>query len=468
MSLSILQAAQELGKAPFLVTPERSLSFAQVAERVSAAMDWLQAAGVEPGQTKPYALEVRLELRSIVVLLALFELGVPALLVHPRWTEIERARVLKSIDLAVQPLPDDFALFRGPGRAPAAATVPPSSPLAIVYTSGSSGTPRGVVLSRAAFVASAQAVAARLQWRDGDRWLLCLPLAHIGGLSILVRCLIARRPLVLEALYSPPTQFRGPEILRVIADCRVTVLSLVPTQLARLLESSLCCPPEVRAVILGGAGSPPSLLRRASHARWPVLCTYGLTEACSAVTLEPAPRGAPPWSSGLPLDGTEVRIHEGRIEVKSPTLFSEYYPELENPLSEDGWLRTQDCGLFDDQGCLQVLGRLDETIVSGGENVHPLEVEHVLMDYSAIAAVCVFGLPSDTWGQEVAAALVLRQGQSLGELRAHIAERLAPYKWPRRLALVEQLPTTASGKISRLRAQQLFAEQCVSWSELDL
>lgn len=468
MNLSILRAAEERGSAPFLITPDRTLSFKQVAERVSAAIRWLGAVGVQSGQTTPFALEATLELRSIIVLLALFELGVPALLVHPRWTEIERARVLKRIELSVQPLPDDFALF-GPSRLEPALPEPePDAALAIVYSSGSTGAPRGVELSRKAFLASAASSAARLGFEPEDRWLLCLPLAHIGGLSILVRCLVARKAVVLEALYSPPAQFRAPEILRLIDDCKVSLLSLVPTQLMRLIESSLRCPSSVRAVVLGGAAAPPSVLRRAAHARWPVLCTYGLTEACSQVTLEEPSRSAPPWTDGPPLPGVELRLREGRIELRSPALLSRYYPPEEHPLDLEGWLLTSDYGELDDQGRLHVLGRVDETIITGGENVHPSEVEHALLDHPAVSAVCVFGVPSETWGQEVAAALVLRPGHSTLGVREHVAKLLAPFKRPRKATVVEQLPTTASGKVSRLRAQQLFADVCVSWSSIDL
>ncbi|HEX2732374.1 MAG TPA: AMP-binding protein [Polyangiaceae bacterium] len=469
MTLSILAAAQEQETRPFLVAPERTLSFKQVAERVVGAMGWLQENGVSAGQETPFALTASNELRSIVVLLALLELGVPALLLHPKWTEIERARVLKRAEVAVAPLPDEFGSFRSSTLPLASGTHDPERTVAVVFTSGSSGSPRGVCLSRRAFLAAAEASRERLDFRTDDRWLLSLPLAHVGGLSILTRCLLARKPLVLPSLRATEGGFRPAEMLKLIGDCKISLLSLVPTQLLRLVESSFRCPPQVRAVLLGGARPAPQLLKRAARAGWPIHRTYGLTEACSQVTLEAAPSDPEDGSDGTPLDGTEIRIAaNGQIAIRSRTLLSGYFGSETAALDQDGWFTTQDMGSIDERGRLHVQGRSDEVIISGGENVHPLEVECVLLDHPAIVNACVFGVPSEEWGEEVAVAIVARPGHSLADLPTWLEARFSAFRRPRRATLVNELPTTASGKLSRLRARQMFSGECRPWSELDL
>lgn len=468
MKLAIAHAARETPHQACLVTPERTLSYAEVSERVGDSIEWLRSIGVEPSAAHasspfpvPFPITARPDLQSVSVLLALFELGVPALLLHPRWTELERTRVLEATGLDEHAVPDSFESFpavrvRSSVRSPL--PVDPERPLAIVHTSGSSGAPKGVVLSRRAFLASAQASAEVMGWLPPDRWLLGLPLAHVGGLSILTRCLIARQAVVLPEVTAPGSRFDPAAILQSIERTSATLLSLVPAQLTALLESAPRCPPTVRWVLLGGAGAPPSLLERARTAGWPVHCTYGLTETCSQVTLQRTPFSSPDLGgSGEPLPGVELRIEDSRIEIRSPTLLSGYFPPAEPALDAAGWFATADCGEWVD-GELRVWGRADEVIITGGENVHPLEIERQLLEHPGIRAVCVFGLPDARWGQIVAATVVPEPGNSLDDLASWCESRLATFKRPRRVVLVDALPTTSSGKIQRHRARELFQE----------
>jgi O-succinylbenzoic acid--CoA ligase len=309
----------------------------------------------------------------------------------------------------------------------------PDGTLAVLYTSGTSGRPKGAILSRAAFIAAARASAARLGWRDDDRWLCSLPLAHVGGLSVLVRCLLARRPFVLG---------RGDRVAEDLAAHRATIVSLVPAQLARLLDAGWDPPPWLRLVLLGGAAAPPRLLERAASAGVPVVTTYGLTEACSQVATQIP--GAPGAGCGPPLPGVSVRIAEDdRIEIDGPTLFSGYLGE---PLRPPGWFATGDFGRLDAGGNLHVLGRRTDLITTGGENVYPAEVEAYL-DARGVSA-CVFGVADETWGEIVAAAVTAPVDP------ASLAD-LAPFKRPRRLAVVDALPLTAGGKPDRAAARAL-------------
>jgi len=328
----------------------------------------------------------------------------PFIPLHSRWTEAERA--------AVHP---DLSRI-APGT------------LAIIYTSGTAGRPKGAILSRAAFIASARASAARLGWRDDDRWLISLPLAHVGALSALVRCLLARKPAILG---------RPEEMDR----HRATIVSLVPTQLARLLDAGWEPPAHLRLVLLGGAAATPRLLGRARSRGVPVVTTYGLTEACSQVATQIPGEDSP--GCGPPLPGTRVRIVDDHIEIDGPTLFSGYLGE---PPRAPGWFRTGDFGRLDDGGNLHVLGRRTDLIVTGGENVYPAEVEAHL-DARGVTA-CVFGLPDETWGEIVACA-------ATAPLPPDALDGLASFKRPRRVAVVDAIPLTATGKPDRDAARAL-------------
>jgi len=328
----------------------------------------------------------------------------PFIPLHSRWTAAERAAVDPDI-----------------GR------VPPDT-LAVIYTSGTAGRPKGAILSRAAFIASARASAERLGWRDDDRWLVSLPLAHVGALSVLVRCLLARKPVILG---------RPDDLAR----HRATIISLVPTQLARLLDEGWEPPTYLRLVLLGGAAAPPRLLGRARARGVPVVTTYGLTEACSQVATQIPGQENP--GVGPPLPGTRVRIVDDQIEIDGPALFDGYLGE---PPRRPGWFSTGDFGRLDAEGNLHVLGRRADLIVTGGENVYPAEVEAHL-DARGVAA-CVFGMPDETWGEIVACALT-------APLPAGALDGLAPFKRPRRAAVIDAIPLTATGKPDRAAARAL-------------
>ena len=431
--LSVIAAARDVPERPALVFADRTLTYGELGERVKKVLGELERRGSDV----PYfALEGRkvtpprspqgdgVDLETLVTLYGLIELRRPVLLLHPRWTEDERRRML-----------DVCGQF---GDDPAA--------LAIVPTSGSSRAPRGVVLSRRAFLASAQASAANLGWQDGDRWLLSLPVAHVGGLSIVTRCLIARRTVVV----APRERFDASALLDVVNKQRVTLLSVVPTMLRRLVE--IRPPGHLRAVLVGGAATSPSLLEDARQRGWPVLATYGLTEACSQVaTQRPGTYGPSSDDAGCgpPLPGTEVRIRDGVVELRGPHLLSAILPETAPPLDADGWFRTQDLGHLDVNGNLHIHGRRDDVIVTGGENVLAGEVEAVLEEHASIDAAVVFGVDDPEWGEVVAATLVCQTPLDDGELRRHLEGRLAHFKLPRRIAVVPEVVMLPSGKVDR-------------------
>lgn len=455
MSLSVRAAAAEAPDSLAVVSASSRLTFRTLAARVDAAVERLLAAGVGGGVRG--ALTVRPTIDGLVSLYAVFELGGTAVLLGPGLTPAERQTLLQ----LVQPVVD---LDRAPAGSATPETTdvvsrpaPPDDrrPLAVVFTSGASGAPKAVVLSRAAFVASAKASAANLGWRDEDRWLLCLPPSHVGGLSILTRCLLARRTVALLERSARRT------LAEAMDDLQATLISLVPTQLDRMLRQTPAwrVPERLRAVLLGGADASPSLREAAARRGVPVLLTYGLTETCSQVATQ-AP-GDSPLAPLAPLPGVEIRIVNGRIQVRGPMLMNGYLPEAGAPASflPDGWFDTGDLGMLDSGGRLTVIGRIDDLIITGGENVDPREVEAAYEQHPAVAQALVFGQPDAEWGQSVAIAVVPTPGASpsAAELAEFAAVRLAPFKRPRWFAIVRQLPLTPSGKLDRRTARRELA-----------
>lgn len=418
--LSIGDAARDAGAAIALRIGTNAHTFAELAERARAR------AATLAHDRRPYPLIGTNTLDTIVMLYALLERRIPALMVHPRLTASERDALL------------DTAKRLGP--------IAHDDAAAVMFTSGTTGEPRGAVLTRSAFVASANASAANLRWHDDDCWLACMTLAHVGGLSIVTRCLAARRTLALAE------RFDASRFIDWIGEQRVTIASVVPTMLARVLDANpqWTPPAHLRAVLVGGAAASPRLLAAAVAHNVPVLTTYGLTETCSQVTttryaarFEPGDKGA-----GSPLPGVDVRIVDGHIHVRGDMLMAGYWNEP--PLDPHAWFDTGDIGDIDSRGCLHVLARRSDLIVTGGENVYPIEVEHTLETCEGIAEAAVFGVADELWGEVVAAALVTRGvAPTEAQIVAHVESRLAPHKRPRLVCFVARLPHTAGGKLDR-------------------
>jgi o-succinylbenzoate---CoA ligase len=372
-----------LGAVAAIETPAGALTYDELADRASRVR--LSAPRV--------ALAMPPSLDFAIALFACLRAGVevvPVDLREPAWRTADAGQVITEIDHGRQEHGDGFGL--------------------IVHTSGTTGTPQPICLSHSQIQANSTAVTSVI---EPGRWLCPLPLSHIGGLMVLLRSWLTGTTAVLGPADTPD----------------VTVASLVPTQLARLIHRPP--PASLQCVMLGGAPADPTLLVRAREAGWPVRPSYGLTQACSAVTLADVGDVS---SSGRPLPGLDVSLAEdGEIIVAGPSVAG-------------GVHATGDLGAWDGDR-LVVHGRKVDTIVSGGENVMPQEVEAVLLSHPAVAEAAVIGRPDPEWGEAVTAFVVLRADAP--DLRDFARGRLAPFKVPKNIERVQELPRNAAGKILR-------------------
>jgi O-succinylbenzoic acid--CoA ligase len=311
----------------------------------------------------------------------------------------------------------------------------------IVSTSGSSGPPKGVRLTFGNLEASARASASHLDHGLDDRWLCDLPIFHVGGASILVRSLLQATTVLLEERFDP---VRSAALLRA-GDA--TLASMVSATLSRTLDMHPRRYSGVRAVLVGGGPVPFDLLERARAGGLPAVATYGMTETASQVATGRLSDG-----KVVALPGAELRTIDGRIQVRGPMVFRGYVGEPDrDPAS---WFETGDLGAVATDGSLQVFGRADEVIITGGENVHPAEVESVLSEHPGVAGVVVLGMPDPTWGASVVAVY---EGEATpGELDRHARYRLAGFKLPRQWIRVDALPRASIGKIDRQAVRALL------------
>jgi o-succinylbenzoate---CoA ligase len=336
------------------------------------------------------------------------------------------------------------------------AVVDLSCPAAVLFTSGTSGTPKGAQLTYGNFWFSAIGSTLRLGHRQHDAWLATMPLFHIGGLSILIRACIGAVPVVLHDGFDPDAVVSS-------ISAGATHVSLVPAMLARLLEvRDVSWATNLRVLLVGGSSAPGALIESSLRLGLPVAPTYGLTEAASQVTtLLPGEVADRRCSSGLPLPTTDLRVvtpqgeaapgQAGEIEVRGPTLFAGYIGDGVRIQPAGAWFSTGDLGYLDVDGYLYVVDRRHDLIVSGGENIYPAEIERALGEHPSVVDVGVVSLRDNQWGARPAAAVVWQGDSAAAEsqLRAHLRARLAAFKIPERIVIVESLPRTASGKLLR-------------------
>ena len=353
------------------------------------------------------------------------------------------------------------------GSHPELDLIGPDDPALLPYTSGTTGTPKGALLSHGNLLASAEAVRLAWRWTPEDRLVLCLPLFHVHGLGVgLHGTLLAGASAVLQA------GFDAEAVLSAAANDGATMFFGVPTMYARLAEAPGA--ERLAGLRLCVSGSAP--LSAALHARIAERCgqtvleRYGMTETLMLVS-NPYDGERRAGTVGLPLPGVEVRLDEsgtgsdagpgaatGEILVRGPNVFAGYWERPDATaaaFTDDGWFRTGDIGALDDEGYLRIVGRAKELIITGGYNVYPREIEDVLRSHPTVRDVAVVGTPSDEWGEVVTAYVEAEEGFDAEALLAWAAGRLAPYKRPRIVHRVGELPRNKLGKVVRAELRPL-------------
>jgi malonyl-CoA/methylmalonyl-CoA synthetase len=332
------------------------------------------------------------------------------------------------------------------GPVPLLDAVAVDDPAVIGYTSGTTGRPKGAALSHGNVLAGARAVTLAWRWTPADRLVLALPLFHAHGLAVGVH-----GTLVAGASADVLPRFEVDAVIDAV-EAGGTMLFGVPTMWARLVTSPRASAlRRLRLCVSGSAPLAPALAGRVRDAcGQDVLERYGMTETVMLVS-NPVDSERRPGTVGFPLPGVTVRLaSDGEILVAGPNVFGGYRGLPPDPYFDaDGFFRTGDVGAWDDDGYLSIVGRTKELIISGGFNVYPREVEDVLLAHPAVAEAAVVGVPSDEWGEEVTAAVVLRAEADPAALMAWCRERLAHFKCPRTVRVVPTLPRNAMGKVVR-------------------
>lgn len=417
------RAARRDPGALALRTPGGDVTHDELAQGARLAAGRLAALGVGPGERVATTLPPGRQFAELLHAMPL----VGGVLV-PLNTRLSAPELRVQLREAAPRLVVEEPLNGDEAPLPPQPPVEPGDPFTLLFTSGSTAQPKPVVLTYANHAASAQAAHHKLPLGPDDRWLCVLPLFHVGGLAILLRCAIAGAAAVVH------DGFHADAVKRSLESGEATVTSLVPTMLRRLAAAGLRRAPALRAALLGGGPIPGDLLEWAREHHIPVMATYGMTETASQVV-----------TGGGPLPGVELRIgHGGEILLRGPMV-------SEGALSADGWLHTGDRGRLDPDGRLDVEGRLKDVVVTGGENVSTAEVEDALLAHAAVADAGVAARPDPEWGEVVVAHVVLATETPDEELAAHCRERLAGYKVPREFVRHEQLPRNAAGKLLRGR-----------------
>ncbi len=459
-------AWEDAPAAPVLFDRNRGwMTAEQLEQETRRVAGRLQAAGLEPGDRMLFSAESSAEL--VIVHIAALRSGIVVVPANTAYRERELAHVVTDArpkaayvddgDRArwVEEATERRMVMIGPDldlpdREPATLDRSgPHDPALIGYTSGTTGSPKGAVLTHANLLAGSEAVRLAWRWTSSDRLVLALPLFHVHGLCVgLHGTLLAGASAVLLP------RFDVDAVLDAAGEHEASLFFGVPTMYHRLARSARVRELATLRLCVSGSAPLPAELHRAlaELGGQEVLERYGMTETMMNVS-NPYEGERRPGSVGFPLPGVELRLEgdeEGEILLRGPNVFAGYWerPQESSESFTDGWFRTGDLGTFDPDGYLRILGRSKELIISGGLNVYPREVEDVLLEHPGVAEVAVVGLPSEEWGEEVTAFVVAAADSTTAEaLRSFASGRLAPFKCPRRVQFVDSLPRNALGKV---------------------
>ncbi|QYJ15927.1 2-succinylbenzoate--CoA ligase [Rubrobacter xylanophilus DSM 9941] len=434
------ERSRELPEVPAVEGDGVRITYRELDRLVSAAAQELEGRGLGDGCR--VALRLRRGWRYVVLLLGVMRAGGVVCPVSTRlplpgvrdalWRAgcraviSDDARLLEGLEGVVRLRPEDLIAESGAAYAPAPLDIELDRPATVVFTSGSTGEPKAALHTCANHYLNAAGSNENITLAPGDRWMLSLPLYHVGGISILFKCLLSGATIALPEERAP----LGREISRL----GVTHASLVSTQLLRLLREDSAALGGLRAVLLGASAMPPSLISESVRRGIPVHTSYGLTEMASQVTSTPPGASREELSSsGRVLPHRELAVSgEGEILVRGGTLFAGYLKDggVERPLDAEGWFHTRDLGHLDGRGYLHVSGRMDNRFVSGGENVQPEEIEEALCRMDGIEQALVVPVPDEEFGERPVAFVRGAGGPPAQELSRTLREVLPGFKVP--------------------------------------
>lgn len=447
---------------PGIIQGDRIILYSEWNDQASAVADRLRAAGVTPGSR--VALFMATDWRLLVLITGIIRAGAIACPIStrlPRESVVEQLRqigcatIIAHLDTTrsdvlpgITVLAPDAMTATPEQAAREVPRIDPDAPALVIFTSGSTGSPRPAVLSYGNLYYNAQGANVNIRLHSNDRWLLNLPMYHVSGIGVMFRCMLAGASVVIPD---------GREnLLASLLRYRPSHISVVPSQLAELIaETDAPQISGVRVFLVGGSASDQALLERCLDYQWPLYLTYGMTEMGSQISTMPA--DAPPskrhTTSGRILRHRKLAISDdGEILVKGPCLFLGYWKEgkVDVPFDSDGWFHTGDSGRIDDDGYLVVTGRKDSLIISGGENIHPEEVEQCLLQIEGIERVVVVPRAHPKYGQRPVAfvkADIIRKKEWSEFVARHMAAFKIPdefYPWPDHLIGDAMKPSRAT------------------------
>lgn len=447
------------GEKTALVFQNKSETFNEVYQVVRQYADRLYAIGIR--KEDYVALIGKNDRATFMLIHALQQLGAVTVFLNNRLTARELAYQIKQSDSKYVLAADEFAekitvpfLYRfselqAEQAAELVAVFEMERPASIMYTSGTTGNPKGVIQTYENHFWSAMASALNLGISDSDSWLCTVPIFHISGLSILMRSVIYGIPVYLEE------KFDERRINELLVHGEITTISVVTTMLQRLLAiRSEAYSSRLRTVLLGGGAVSDTLLKACAKYDIPLIQSYGMTETASQiVTLSKEDAARKRGSSGKALFPSEVKIAaDGEILLKGPSIMAGY---LNNRAATeaaftDGWFKTGDIGFLDEEGFLYIQERRSDLIISGGENIYPTEIEHILSAHPSIQEIAVVGKPDEQWGH-VPVAFIVGDETAEVAIKQFAETELASYKVPKAFYFIKTMPRTASNKVQRHR-----------------
>lgn len=477
ISINNFLLQNQLPSSTAIITPLKTITYNRLARFSNSAKNYFSEQGITENNIIGIFCEHTTEF--VVSVIALWKLGTIPVLLYPKATQSELNDYLQTANCKaivgsknqlekytfdnkiVITLPNDLNQY---SEEEEINEIIPGKTAAVIFTSGTSERPKGVKLSFNSFYQSGLIGNTIIKHSAKDRWIASLPFYHVGGFSILTRALLFNIPLII------PKSVQTEDLIKAISEFRPTLISLVSTQLKRFVDKKIKPNHELKNVLLGGGFIPNELVEQAVKIGWKITKVYGSTETASFITaLSTEEFKSYPNSAGKPITPNKIKIVDennkplfnnisGEILISSPALMQSYLDK--NVVTNNNYFHSNDIGYLDDDGYLYLESKKSDIIISGGENVNPLEVEREILTHTIITETAVFPLKSNDWGEIVCAAIVLKKGAinfNVVDLKSYLKNRLSGFKIPKKFFIVRELPKTELGKVEKKKLTEKFS-----------